>query len=155
MTQRTEVCEKPQYSKILNSQAKGTETWDETNVILANEIKKKLPDLELDVIKDKIERTHRSKESNYSHVLPIIANFTNWPLTERIKSEFIKVNRGQSQNGNPIIVSQMFSFSYSLKKQSHEKTKRVETGGQQHPEVPKISSCVDGKEVWREEIFHI
>ena len=48
----------------------------------------------------KVERAHRSKESEFSEILVIIAKFTDWDLIEKIKSGFIK-------SKSSIYVSQM------------------------------------------------
>ena len=51
---------------------------------------------------ERTERAHRSKESEFSEIPAIIAKFTDWDLTEKIKSGFIK-------SKSSIHVSQMYS----------------------------------------------
>ena len=56
-----------------------------------------------------IERAHRSKESEFSEVLTIIAKFTDWDLIEKIKSGFIK-------SKSSIYVSQMCSLALTKRR---------------------------------------
>ena len=56
-----------------------------------------------------IERAHRSKESEFSEVLTIIAKFTDWDLIEEIKSGFIK-------SKSSIYVSQMCSLALTKRR---------------------------------------
>ena len=61
-----------------------------------------MPQFQVSDITEKIERAHRSKESEFSEIPGIIAKFTDWDLTEKIKSGFIK-------SKSSIYVSQMYS----------------------------------------------
>ena len=54
------------------------------------------------VIRDKVERAHRSRENEYNKNPAIIAKLNDWQFTESIKTSFI---RAKSQ----IHVSQMYS----------------------------------------------
>ena len=88
------------------------EAWDESKRKLAAEIKKVMPDIEVDTISSKIERAHRGKESvgennSKSEQLPIIAKFTDWTFSEQVKTAFIKASK--SSNSRPIFVSQMYT----------------------------------------------
>ena len=65
-------------------------------------IKAVIPDLEESYIMNKIERAHRSQETEYTNTPAIIARFNDWPLTETIKTSFIKAK-------SHIFVSQMYS----------------------------------------------
>ena len=85
---------------------------DESKEILAKEIVKVLPQFQVSDIIEKIERALRSKESEFSEILAIIAKFTDWDLTEKIKSGFIK-------SKSSIYVSQM--YSPALTKQRNNK----------------------------------
>ena len=60
---------------------KKRETWDESKDIPTNEIKSVMPTIEESVIQDKIERVHRSQESNNKNPA-IIAKFKDWQFTE-------------------------------------------------------------------------
>ena len=51
---------------------------------------------------NKIERAHRSQETEYTNTPAIIARFNDWQLTETIKTSFIKAK-------SHIFVSQMYS----------------------------------------------
>ena len=77
-------------------------TWDESKEILVKEIKTVIPDLEESYIMNKIERAHKSKETEYTNTPAILAKFNDWKLTETIKTSFIKVK-------SHIFVSQMYS----------------------------------------------
>ena len=66
------------------------------------EIIKVLPEFQVSDIINKIESAHRSKESEFSEIPTIIAKFTDWDLTEKIKSGFIK-------SKSSIYVSQRYS----------------------------------------------
>ena len=85
---------------------------DESKEILAKEIVKVLPQFQVSDIIEKIERALRSKEPEFSEILAIIAKFTDWDLTEKIKSGFIK-------SKSSIYVSQM--YSPALTKQRNNK----------------------------------
>ena len=51
---------------------------------------------------NKIERAHRSKETEYANIPAIIAKFNYWQLTETIKTSFIKAK-------SHIFASQIYS----------------------------------------------
>ena len=51
---------------------------------------------------NKIERAHRSQETEYTNTPAIIARFNDWQLTETIKTSFIKAK-------SHIFVSQTYS----------------------------------------------
>ena len=88
------------------------ESWDENKEILVKEIIKILPKFQVTDFIKKIERAHRSKKSELSEIPAIIAKFTNWDLTEKFKSGFIK-------SKSSIYVSQM--HSPALTKQRNNK----------------------------------
>ena len=70
---------------------------------------------------NKTERVRRSKESEFSEILAIIAKFTDWALMEKIKNGLIK-------SKSSIYVSQMYSPStYEMKKQRDYSKKRAKT----------------------------
>ena len=58
------------------------ESWDQTKITLANEIKKKMENINHVVIVKKIERAHRAKENRPGRNLPITANFNDWNFFE-------------------------------------------------------------------------
>ena len=58
---------------------------------------------------NKTERVRRSKESEFSEILAIIAKFTDWDLTEKIKNELIK-------SKSSIYVSQMYSSALTKRR---------------------------------------
>ena len=66
------------------------EIWDQTKIILANEIKKKMENINHSVIMKKIERAHRAKEYKPERDLPVIAKFTEWNFSKEVKTSFIK-----------------------------------------------------------------
>ena len=74
-----------------NINFKKKETWDESKELLVKEIKVVVPDLQESYIRNNIERTHRSKETEYTNTPAIIAKFNDWQLTETIKTSFIIV----------------------------------------------------------------
>ena len=61
-----------------------------------------LPEFRVSDIINKIERAPRSKESEFSEIPAIIPKFTDWDLTEKIKSRFINIKSSS-------YVSQMYS----------------------------------------------
>ena len=61
-----------------------------------------MPTVEETVIRDKIERVHRSPGNECKKNLTIIAKFNNWQFTESIKTRFIRAKL-------QIYVSQMYS----------------------------------------------
>ena len=65
-------------------------------------IKAVIPDLEESYIINKIERAHRSQETEYTNTPAITAKFNDWQLTETIKTSFIKAK-------SHIFVSQIYS----------------------------------------------
>ena len=82
----------PIFKNIPFQQQRHKESLDESKEILAKEIIKVLPQFQVSDIIEKIERAHRSIESEFSY----------WDLTEKIKSGFIK-------SKSSIYVSQMYS----------------------------------------------
>ena len=95
-------------------QDQSRESWDQTNIILANEIKKQKENIDHDVIIKKIERAHRAKENRPGRNLPIIAKFKNWNFSEEMKNSFIKVAKDRN-NRTPIFVSQIYSPSLTTR----------------------------------------
>ena len=84
------------------AQPKKRESWDKSIDILTKVIKSVMSTVEETVIRDKIERAHRSRENEYNKKPAIIAKFNDWRFTKSIKTSFI---RAKSQ----IYVSQMYS----------------------------------------------
>ena len=84
------------------------ESWDQTKITLANEIKKKMENINHDVIIKKTERMHRAKENRPGRYLPITANFNDWNFFEEVKTSFIKAVKDGNDH-SPIFVSQMYS----------------------------------------------
>ena len=88
-------------------------TWDDTKMVLANEISKNMQDFLKEEIIRYTERTHQVITANRSpsvtSALPfLVAKITNWDMLEKIKSAIIKAN----QEGNSaVFVSQMYSKS--------------------------------------------
>ena len=83
-------------------QPKKRESWDESKDILTEEIRSVMPTVEETVIRDKIERVHRSPGNECKKNLAITAKFNNWQFTESIKTRFIRAKL-------QIYVSQMYS----------------------------------------------
>ena len=84
-------------------QPKKRESWDKSIDILTKVINV-MSTAEETVIRDKIERAHRSRENEYNKKPAIIAKFNDWQFTKSIKTSFI---RAKSQ----IYVSQMYSLA--------------------------------------------
>ena len=82
-------------------QPKKWESWEESKDILTQEIRSVMPAVEETVIRDKIERAHRSRENECNNQA-IIAKFNDWQFTESVNTSFI---RAKSQK----YVSQMYS----------------------------------------------
>ena len=78
------------FQNIPFQQQRHKESWDESKEILSKKIIKLLPEFQVSDIINNIEGTHRSKESEFSEIPAIIAKFTDWHLTEKINSRFIK-----------------------------------------------------------------
>ena len=57
---------------------------------------------QLQYITSKIERAHRTRETEFTKVPAVITKFNDWSITETIKSSLIKGN-------SSTFVSQMFS----------------------------------------------
>ena len=90
------------FKNIRQNQQK--ESWDQTKLILDNEIINVIPELEKDFITSKIERAHTPKGNKYRTILPIIAKFSEWAFSEQFKSSFIKAAKDKKDE-IPIIVS--------------------------------------------------
>ena len=82
-------------------QPKKWESWEESKDILTQEIRSVMPAVEETVIRDKIERAHRSRENECNNQA-IIAKFNDWQFTKTVNTSFI---RAKSQK----YVSQMYS----------------------------------------------
>ena len=88
-------------------------TWDDTKMVLANEISKNMQDFLKEEIIRYTERTHQVITANRSPSVTsappfLVAKITNWDMLEKIKSAIIKAN----QEGNlAVFVSQMYSKS--------------------------------------------
>ena len=108
-------------------QPKKRESWDESKDIVTKEIRSVMPTVEETVIRDKIERAHRSRESEYNKNPAIIAKFNDWQFTESIKTSFI---RAKSQ----IYVSQM--YSPALTKRRNEAMKVRKALKRNEPNIP-------------------
>ena len=65
----------------------------------------------------KTERTHRSKETEYTSTPAIIAKFNDWQLTETIKTSFIKAK-------SHIFVSQMYSPALTKRRNEAVKVRK-------------------------------
>ena len=92
------------------------ECWEESKLLLANEIKKMTPTNTLGDITSKIKRAHRHKE-NYSITIPIIAKSNkDWLYSESIKTAFIHAAKNnRTPNTQPIFVTQMYSAPLSTR----------------------------------------
>ena len=89
------------------------ECQHQTKIILANEIKKKMENIDQGIIINKIERALRAKENRPGRNLPVIAKFINWNFSEEVKTSFIRA----AEDGNdrtPIFVSQMYSPALTM-----------------------------------------
>ena len=53
-------------------------------------LKKQMENIDYEVIIKKIKRARRFKENRPGRNLPVIAKFTDWDSSERVKSSFIK-----------------------------------------------------------------
>ena len=87
-------------------------TWDDTKMVLANEISKHIQDFSKEEIIKNIERAHRvtTTNRNPSATAPpfLVAKITNWDMSEKIKSAIIKANQ---EGKSAVFVSQMYSKS--------------------------------------------
>ena len=83
------------------------DSWDQTKIILANEIKKKMENIDHHIMK-KIERVHRAKKNRPGRNLPVIAKFTSWNFSGEMKTSFIKAAKDEN-NRTLIFVLQMYS----------------------------------------------
>ena len=85
-------------------QPQRSQSWDQTKLILANEIMVVMPETDKEFITSKIERVHRAKGNKYGTTFPIIPKFANWTFSEQVKSSFIKTAKDKKDE-IPIIVS--------------------------------------------------
>ena len=92
-----------------------------------------MPQFQVSDIIEKIERAHRSKESEFSEIPAIIAKFTDWDLTEKIKSGFTK-------SKSSIYVSQMYSPALTKRRNNamiaRKKLKRLDPSIQAFVKYP-------------------
>ena len=91
------------FRTIVQEQRK--EGWAESKSIVAREINKVMPEMQLHQILSKIERAHHSTTESHSKYQSIIVKLSDWGFSEDIKSVFIK----SQKNENRIYVSQMYS----------------------------------------------
>ena len=61
-------------------------SWDQTKVILGNEIINVMPKLGKDFITSKIDSAHRASRNKYRTILPIIAKLSDFSYSEQVKS---------------------------------------------------------------------
>ena len=76
-----------------------------------------MPTVEETVIRDKIERAHRSRENEYNKNPAIIAKFNDWQFNESIKTSFIGVK-------SQIYVSQMYSPALTKRRNEAMKVRK-------------------------------
>ena len=91
-----------------NIRQQQTKRWDQTKRTLANEILNVMPELDKDFIISKTETEIRVKGNNYGTILPVIEKFSDWTLSEQVKSSFIRAAKDKKDE-TPTIVSQMYS----------------------------------------------
>ena len=103
MTPRTTIRKTLIFKNIIQEQWK--ESWAESKSIVAREINKVMPEIQLRQILSQIERAHCSTTESHSKYGPIIVNFSDWGFSEDIKSAFVKASKDE----NRIYVSQMYS----------------------------------------------
>ena len=88
-------------------------TWDDTKMVLANEISKNMQDFSKEEIIKNIERAHRVTTANRNPSATsappfLVAKITNWDMSKKINSAIIKVNQ---EGKSAVFVSQMYSKS--------------------------------------------
>ena len=87
-------------------------TWNNTKMVLTNEISKHMQDFSKEEIIKNIERAHRMTTANRnpSSTAPpfLVAKIANWDMSEKIKSAIIKANQ---EGKSAVFVSQMYSKS--------------------------------------------
>ena len=106
------------------------ESWDQTKIILANEIKKKMENIDHGVIIKKIERAHRAKENRHERNLPVIAKFNDWNFSEEVKTSFIKAAKDGNERTS-IFVLQMYLPALTTRRNvAMKKRKELREGDQ-------------------------
>ena len=76
--------------------------------------KEKMKNVEYHFIIEKIGRAHKEKDNKSGNNRPIIAKFTDWNISEEVKSCFMTA----AKNGNdqiPIIVFQMYKPALTMR----------------------------------------
>ena len=92
-------------------------------IILANEIKKKMENIDHGVIIKKIERAHRANETRPGRNLPVIAKLTDWDFSEEVKTSFIKAAKDRN-DCFPIFVSHMYSPALTMQRNKAMKKRK-------------------------------
>ena len=101
------------------------ESWDQTKIILANEIKKAMVNIDHGVIIKKIERSHRAKENRPGKNLPVIAKFIDWNFSDEEKTSSIKSAKDENDR-TLIFFSQMYSRALTRRRnEAMEKRKEL------------------------------
>ena len=104
-------------------QDKRRESWDQTKIKLANEIKKNMENIDHGVIIKKIERAHRDKENRLGRKLPIIVKFKDRNFSEEVKTSFIKAAK-DGNDRTPIFVSQMYLLALTTRRNEAMKKRK-------------------------------
>ena len=130
-------------------QTKNKESWNESKLTLAKEIKVIMPGVADDIIISNIERAHRAPQKDTNQYstpgsLPIIAKFIDWNFSEKVKSNFIRAARDSFQQhpNQTIYISQMYSSSVTARRNKAmlklKKLKRDERAIQAYVKCPAI-----------------
>ena len=87
--------------------------WDDTKIVLANEISKNTQDFSEEEIIRYIERAYRVTTANRNPSATsappfLVTKIKNWNMSEKIKSAIIKANQ---EGKSAVFVSQMYSKS--------------------------------------------
>ena len=112
------------FRNIIQEQRK--ESWAENKSIVAQEIHKVMPELQLHQILLKIETALCSTTESHSKYQLIIVKFCDWSFSEDIKSAFIKAPKDEKC----IYVSQMYSLVITSRR--NEKKTRVKKRRQRY-----------------------
>ena len=77
--------------------------------------KKKMENIDHQVIIKKIERVHRAKENKLGRTFPVVAKFTDWNFSKDVKTSFTKAVK-DGNDCTPIFVSQIYSSALTMRR---------------------------------------
>ena len=113
-------------------QTKNKESWDETKLTLAKEVKVTMPDVADDIISSMIERAHTASQKDTNQYstpgpLPIIAKFIDRNFSEKVNINFIKAAKDPAASKpNDICLGNVLIIGNSSPKQDNAQTSRTE-----------------------------